>query len=455
MSVEQTTARAGLSVSQSSDDDDDYKATVERVLRMSKMDSFPKRTTKSHQEMDDDSVIWIENPKKQAETVDLTGSDNEEFTPSKKKKKRTNVHTISPYSARKKQKTNAAGKTTRGPHFVNGTDSQGNVRHCRLSNPSRQEAMEDRDMRSGRHAANEDNSARDMDHEREETATSDSNEEGSEDDQSGANLAAVADNAEDVADRQEEDTAVADNAEDVIDRSEEDTAVADDAEDVADRAEEDAAVADNILDEVDRAEEGAPFTDNTKDVVDKEEEDETFDSLANNDEQIAASTGFQGDSDDSSLESAPKDGQDNVSAAFPCEIPSDMHEYSETNSFDVEQDDDTSEFYLEDASVGRSVGLSSVLSFFVTAFGIYCCWVDPSAYPKLCFCFIFFFINASRHHTEVGEEEDDMEFQRPYSKCFRALVRSLHFISCYGMISVADFTLENIREKTHTYYCDP
>jgi hypothetical protein len=124
-----------------------------------------------------------------------------------------------------------------------------------------------------------------------------------------------------------------------------------------------------------------------------------------------------------------------------------------------EQDVDTSET-TEDENVGlalvRSVLPPSFLSF-VILFGVYCCFVDPSAVPKLCFCFVLFHSKVADadvvpEKRQAGDRSTHMSFlPRPDSKGWRTLVRSLYAIGFLGTINFAYFVYENVHEKIHIY----
>jgi hypothetical protein len=133
----------------------------------------------------------------------------------------------------------------------------------------------------------------------------------------------------------------------------------------------------------------------------------------------------------------------------------DNSDESHSAASEEEQDGDISET-TEDENVGlalvRSVLPPSFLSF-VVLFGVYCCFVDPSAVPKLCFFFVLFHskvadADVAPEKRQAGDRSTHMSFlQRPDSKGWRTLVRSLYAIGLLGTFNLAYFVYENVHEK--------
>jgi hypothetical protein len=138
----------------------------------------------------------------------------------------------------------------------------------------------------------------------------------------------------------------------------------------------------------------------------------------------------------------------------------DGHE-SHSAASEEEVDEDMSET-TEDENVGlalvRSALPPSFMSF-VILFGVYCCFVDPSAVPKLCFFFVLFHskvadADVAPEKRQAGDRSTHVSFlPRPDSKGWRTLVRSLYAIGFLGTINFAYSVHANVHEKIHIYLC--
>lgn len=95
---------------------------------------------------------------------------------------------------------------------------------------------------------------------------------------------------------------------------------------------------------------------------------------------------------------------------------------------------------------------STLAASCVIVFGIYCCFIDRSAAPKLCFCFAFFRIKD----PDYGAAD---EWQggggRQSSRAVRAALLSVRTIASHGMMNFAYSSYANAIEKVHPSVCQP